>query len=94
MHGNVVPGSEDQIDHLVVGSAGVFAIDSEAWDKRIPVQTSSHKQLRPPWWSPRARRPVNAAITSTPASAIDLQQTRVCLLSALRSAGASPWATP
>ncbi len=49
MHGNVIPGSEDQIDHLVVGPAGVFAIDSEAWDKRMPVRTSSHKQL---WHGP------------------------------------------
>ncbi len=49
MHGNVIPGSEAQIDHLVVGPAGVFAIDSEAWDKRMPVRTSSHKQL---WHGP------------------------------------------
>ena len=47
MHGNIIPGSEDQIDHLVVGPAGVFAIDSEAWDKHMPVRTSSHKQLWP-----------------------------------------------
>ena len=36
MNGNLIPGSEDQIDHLVVGPAGVFAIDSEAWDKHLP----------------------------------------------------------
>ena len=53
MHGNVIPGSEDQIDHLVVGPAGVFAIDSEAWDKRMPVRTSSHKQL---WLGPENKK--------------------------------------
>ena len=36
MNGNLIPGSEEQIDHLVVGPAGVFAIDSEAWDKHWP----------------------------------------------------------
>jgi Nuclease-related domain len=45
MHLRHIPGSEDQIDHLVVGPAGVFSIDSEAWDRRIPVRTSSHRQL-------------------------------------------------
>ena len=45
-----IPDSEEQIDHLVIGPAGVFAIDSEDWDKRMPVRTSSHKQL---WHGPR-----------------------------------------
>jgi hypothetical protein len=40
-----IPDSDDQIDHLVVGPAGVLAIDSEAWDRRVPVRTSSHRQL-------------------------------------------------
>jgi Nuclease-related domain len=40
-----IPDSDDQIDHVVIGPAGVFAIDSEAWDRRIPVRTSSHRQL-------------------------------------------------
>jgi len=53
MHGNIIPGSEDQIDHLVVGPAGVFAIDSEAWDKHMPVRTSSHKQL---WLGPENKK--------------------------------------
>jgi hypothetical protein len=53
LHGNAIPGSEDQIDHLVVGPAGVFAIDSEAWDKRMPVRTSSHKQL---WLGPENKK--------------------------------------
>ena len=53
MHGNIIPGSEDQIDHLVVGPAGVFAIDSEAWDKHMTVRTSSHKQL---WLGPENKK--------------------------------------
>jgi hypothetical protein len=45
IHCAPIPNSEDQIDHLVVGPAGVFAIDSEDWDRRTPVRTSSHRQL-------------------------------------------------
>lgn len=49
MHASPIPGSEDQIDHLVVGPAGVFAIDSEAWNKRLPVRTRNARQL---WHGP------------------------------------------
>ncbi|MBV9094891.1 MAG: NERD domain-containing protein [Streptosporangiaceae bacterium] len=45
LNGSLIPGSNEQIDHLVIGPAGVFAIDSEGWDKRIPVRARSHKQL-------------------------------------------------
>ena len=50
MHIVPIPGSEEQIDHLVIGPAGVFAIDSEDWDKRMPVRTSSHRNL---WHGPQ-----------------------------------------
>ena len=50
MHIVPIPDSEEQIDHLVIGPAGVFAIDSEDWDKRMPVRTSSHRNL---WHGPR-----------------------------------------
>ncbi len=50
MHILSIPGSEEQIDHLVIGPAGVFAIDSEDWDGRMPVRTSSHRNL---WHGPR-----------------------------------------
>ncbi len=40
-----IPDSDEQIDHVVIGPAGVFAIDSVTWDKRTPVRTSSHRQL-------------------------------------------------
>jgi hypothetical protein len=49
VHDIAIPGSEDQIDHLVIGPAGVFAIDSEAWDKRLPVRTRNARQL---WLGP------------------------------------------
>ena len=49
IHASAIPGSEDQIDHLVVGPAGVFAIDSEDWDKRLIVRTKSGRQL---WHGP------------------------------------------
>jgi hypothetical protein len=51
MHILPIPDSDEQIDHLVIGPAGVFAIDSEAWDKRMPVRTSNHRQL---WHGPRS----------------------------------------
>ena len=33
-----IPGTNEIIDHLVVGPAGVFAVDSEMFDKRLPVR--------------------------------------------------------
>jgi len=53
MHARPIPESEDQIDHLVVGPAGVFAIDSEDWDKRLVVRTKSGKQL---WHGPFSQK--------------------------------------
>lgn len=53
MHASAIPESEDQIDHLVVGPAGVFAIDSEAWDKRLAVRTRNARQL---WHGPFSKK--------------------------------------
>ena len=53
MHASPIPDSEDQIDHLVVGQAGVFAIDSEDWDKRLIVRTKSGRQL---WHGPFSKK--------------------------------------
>ncbi len=53
MHGGAIPGSEDQIDHLVVGPAGVFAIDSENWDKHLVVRTRNARQL---WHGPVSKK--------------------------------------
>jgi Nuclease-related domain len=38
LHGRGIPDSDQIIDHLVVGPAGVFAVDSERWDRRLPVR--------------------------------------------------------
>jgi hypothetical protein len=53
MHAGVIPESEDQIDHLVVGPAGVFAIDSEAWDKHLIVRAKKGSQL---WHGPFSKK--------------------------------------
>jgi hypothetical protein len=49
LHSRLIPDSEDHIDHLVVGPAGVFSIDSEYWDKRLPIRTKNARQL---WHGP------------------------------------------
>jgi hypothetical protein len=41
LHGRAIPGSDSIIDHLVIGPAGVFAIDSERWDRRLPIRTTA-----------------------------------------------------
>src|SRR6267154_736367 len=53
MHARPIPESQDQIDHLVVGPAGVFAIDSENWDKRLAVRTKKGTQL---WHGPFSQK--------------------------------------
>ncbi|MCW2902647.1 MAG: hypothetical protein JWO67_4912 [Streptosporangiaceae bacterium] len=50
LHARAVPrddegASDGKIDHLVIGPSGVYAIDSEKWDKRLPVRTLSHRKL-------------------------------------------------
>lgn len=39
VHARAIPGTDSVVDHLVVGPAGVFALDSERWDRRLPVRT-------------------------------------------------------
>jgi hypothetical protein len=39
VHARDIPGTDSVIDHLVVGPGGVFAVDSERWDRRLPVRT-------------------------------------------------------
>ena len=58
-----IPGSEAIIDHLVVGPTGVYAIDSERWDKRMPVRVrransscSTARSARRSGWRRRAGR--------------------------------------
>jgi hypothetical protein len=39
LHTRSIPGTESVIDHLVIGPGGVYALDSERWDRRLPVRT-------------------------------------------------------
>lgn len=43
LHARAVPGGNGQIDHFIVGRRGAFAIDSEAWDKRLPLHNKLEK---------------------------------------------------
>ena len=45
LHIREIPGSDEVIDHLLVGPNGVYAIDSEQWDKRLPVRTRNGRKL-------------------------------------------------
>jgi nuclease-like protein len=52
-HARPIPGSMEVIDHLVVGPTGVYAIDSEKWDKKMPIRTRNGKQL---WHGPDSKK--------------------------------------
>jgi hypothetical protein len=39
VNGRGIPGTDSVIDHLVIGPGGVYAVDSERWDRRLPVRT-------------------------------------------------------
>ncbi|MBB6119033.1 nuclease-related domain-containing protein [Nocardiopsis algeriensis] len=43
LHARAVPGGNGQIDHFIVGRRGAFAIDSESWDKRLPLYNKLEK---------------------------------------------------
>ncbi|MBV2366550.1 NERD domain-containing protein [Streptomonospora sp. NEAU-YY374] len=43
LHARGIPGGNGQIDHFVVGRRGAFAIDSESWDKRLPLRNKLEK---------------------------------------------------
>jgi hypothetical protein len=45
LHRRMIPGSDSVIDHLVIGPGGVFAVDSERWDRRLPVRSVSKEML-------------------------------------------------
>jgi hypothetical protein len=44
-----IPGSDSVIDHLVIGPGGVFAVDSERWDRRLPVRSSGELLYHGPY---------------------------------------------
>jgi hypothetical protein len=53
LHIRSIPDSDEVIDHLLIGPTGVYAIDSEQWDKRLPVRTKNGRQL---WHGPFSQR--------------------------------------
>ncbi|KUP96704.1 nuclease [Thermobifida cellulosilytica TB100] len=38
LHARRIQDGNGQIDHFIVGRRGAFAIDSESWDKRLPLR--------------------------------------------------------
>ena len=38
LHARAIPGTKHVIDHVVVGPAGVFTLDSERLDRRLPIR--------------------------------------------------------
>jgi hypothetical protein len=40
-----IPDSREIIDHLVIGPTGVYAIDSEKWNPKLPIRTWNGKKL-------------------------------------------------
>jgi hypothetical protein len=40
-----IPNSPELIDHLVIGPTGVYAIDSEKWNPKLPIRTWNGKKL-------------------------------------------------
>src|SRR6266851_482566 len=74
LHARAVPGSQCVIDHLVVGPGGVYSVDSERWDRRLPVRaTKGGKLYHGPfcqadrlthaiWAADEARKVVSAAL--------------------------------
>ena len=45
LNGRAIPGTNCIIDHLVIGPAGVFAVDSERWDRRLPFRATQGGHL-------------------------------------------------
>jgi hypothetical protein len=45
LHDRAIPGTDQVIDHLVVGPAGIYAVDSEVWDRRLPVRATRGGKL-------------------------------------------------
>jgi hypothetical protein len=50
-----IPGSDSVIDHLVIGPGGVYALDSQRWDRRLPVRCITGDMLYHGPFSQKAR---------------------------------------
>ncbi|MBO0834898.1 MAG: NERD domain-containing protein [Actinobacteria bacterium] len=48
LHARPIPGTDSIIDHLVIGPGGVYAVDSERWDRRMPVRTAASNSAAGP----------------------------------------------
>jgi hypothetical protein len=55
LRSRAIPGSDSVIDHLVIGPGGVFALDSERWDRRLPVRSVTGDMLYHGPFSQKAR---------------------------------------
>jgi hypothetical protein len=49
-----IPDSREVIDHLVIGPTGVYAIDSEKWNPKLPIRTWNNKKL---YHGPESQKP-------------------------------------
>jgi hypothetical protein len=45
IHKRMIPGTPAVVDHLVIGPAGVYAVNSQRWDRRLPVSATQSGQL-------------------------------------------------
>jgi Nuclease-related domain len=45
LYRRLIPGTDVIIDHLVIGPAGVYAVGSRHWDRRLPVRATRGGQL-------------------------------------------------
>lgn len=45
LHGRQVPGTGSVIEHLVIGPAGVYAVGSQHWDRRLPVRATGSRRI-------------------------------------------------
>ena len=45
LHARAVPESQCVIEHLVIGPGGIYSVDSERWDRRLPVRATKGGKL-------------------------------------------------
>jgi Nuclease-related domain len=45
LHARIAPESLCVIDHLVIGPGGVYSVDAERWDRRLPVRATNGGKL-------------------------------------------------
>jgi hypothetical protein len=45
LHARAVPETQCVVDHLVIGPGGIYSVDSERWDRRLPVRATKGGKL-------------------------------------------------